>query len=147
MTTKPDLESALKDAMRARDEVRKSTIRLVLSAIKLNEVEHGTAMDEAGVSTVIHKEIKNRRETIVDAERANRPDLIAEALEEITILESYLPQMLSPAELEAMIRTVIVEVGANSARGMGQVMKIVMSRIQGRADGSQVNQIVKKLLT
>lgn len=147
MTTKPDLESALKDAMRARDEVRKSTIRLVLSAIKLNEVEHGTAMDEAGVSSVIHKEIKNRRETIVDAERANRPDLIAEALEEITILESYLPQMLSPAELEAMIRAVIAEVGADSARGMGQVMKIVMSRIQGRADGSQVNQIVKKLLT
>jgi len=147
MTTKLQIEAALKDALRAKDEVRKRTIRLVLSAIKLSEVENGAAMDEAGINSVLLKEIKSRRDTIVDAERANRHDLVTEALEEIAILESYLPQMLSSAELESMVRATIIEVGADSPRAIGQVMKILIPKIQGRADGSQVNQIVRKILT
>jgi uncharacterized protein len=147
MTTKNQIENALKDALRAKDEARKRTIRLVLSAIKLSEVENGAAMDEAGVNSVLQKEIKSHRDTIADAERANRHDLIAEAQEEITILESYLPQMLSPAELESMVRDAISEVSAESSRSIGQVMKILMPKIQGRADGSQVNQIVRKFLS
>jgi uncharacterized protein YqeY len=147
MTTKLQIENALKDALRAKDEARKRTIRLVLSAIKLSEVENGAALDEAGVNSILQKEIKSHRDTIADAERANRHDLIVEAQEEITILESFLPQMLSPDELESMVRDAISEVGAESPRSIGQVMKILMPKIQGRADGSQVNQIVRKLLS
>ena len=146
MSTKTQLENDLKDAMRAGDELRKRTLRMALSAIKLVEVEKGTPLDEPAVLAILQKEIKTQREAIADAERAGRPDLTAEAAAQIRQLESYLPQPLTTAEIETLARTAIAEVGATSAREMGQVMKVLMPRIQGRAEGAQVSQIVRQLL-
>lgn len=146
MSLKAQLENDVKESMRAHDEQRKSVLRMALSAVKLAEVEKGAALDEAGVMTVLQKEIKSRRETIADAERAGRPELMAAALAEIAILERYLPAQLTPAELEDLARQAIAEVGATSAREMGQVMKVLMARVAGRASGGEINQVVRKLL-
>ena len=146
MSSKTQLENDLKDAMRAGDDLRKRTLRMALSAINLAEVEKGTPLDEPAVLAILQKEIKTQREAIADAERAGRPDLTAEAAAQIRQLESYLPQPLTTAEIETLARTAIAEVGATSAREMGQVMKVLMPRIQGRAEGAQVSQIVRQLL-
>jgi uncharacterized protein YqeY len=146
MDIKATLQSDLKDAMRHGEETRKSTLRMALSAIKLAEVEKGAHMDEAAYLAVIQKEIKARREAIADAERAHRPELITQAEEEIKVLQGYLPTALSQDELEQLVKAAIVEIGASSIREMGQVMKTLMPRIQGRATGEQVSQVVRKLL-
>jgi uncharacterized protein YqeY len=146
MTTKAQLENALKEAMRASDEVRKRTIRMVLSAMKLAEVEKGTALDETAIAGILQKEIKSRHESIADAQRANRPDLVVASEAEIVVLQGFLPKPLSSEELEALARQVIAEVGATSPREMGQVMKVIVPRAQGRAPGDQVSQVVRKLL-
>jgi uncharacterized protein YqeY len=146
MDLKSTLQSDLKDAMRRGEGTRKSTIRMALSAIKLAEVEKNAHMDEAAYLAVIQKEIKSRRETIEDAQRANRPDLITQAEQEIKILQSYLPTAFSMEELEAMAKAAISEVGATSIREMGQVMKILIPKLQGRATGEQASAAVRKLL-
>ena len=146
MSTKNDLDSALKQAMRSGDESRKRTIRMVLANIKMAEIEKGAELDDAGVLSMLQKEVKNQQETIADAERAARPDLVASAQEEITILESFLPRPFSQVELEALARQAIAEVQASSVREMGQVMKVLMPRLQGRATGEQASQMVRQLL-
>lgn len=146
MTTKLELETALKDAMRAGNEVRKSTLRMVLSTIRLAEVEKGKPLDEVELTAVLNKEVKSRRESIRDAQRAHRPDLIAEAEAEIAVLEGFLPQGLSVEELETLVRQAIAEAGAVSPRDMGQVMKLLLPRLQGRVPGDQVSQAVRRLL-
>jgi uncharacterized protein YqeY len=146
MDIKSTLQSDLKDAMRAGDTTRKSTLRMVLSAFKLAEVEYHAHLDESAYIAILQKEIKARRETIADAERANRPELISQAEAEIKIIESYLPKAFSQEELEYLVNAAIAEVGATSIREMGQVMKTLMPRLQGRATGDQANQVVRKLL-
>jgi uncharacterized protein YqeY len=146
MSIKNQLEQALKESLRAGDEARKRTLRMVLAAIRNAEVERRGSLDEAATLALIQKEIKTRRETIADAQRAQRPELVAEAEAEIAILESFLPKSLTIEELEQMARQAIAEAGATSIKEMGQVMKILMPRVQGRAEGSQVSQIVRRLL-
>lgn len=146
MDIKSTLQSDLQDAIRTGEETRKSTLRMALSAMKLAEVEKGAQMDEAAYLAVIQKEIKSRRETIADAEKANRPEMIVQSEEEIKILQAYLPASLSQEELEILARSAVVEAGATSIREMGQVMKILMPRLQGRATGDQASQVVRKLL-
>jgi hypothetical protein len=146
MSIKTQIEADIHDAMRSGDALRKNTLRMVLSAIKLAEIDRGVALDEATYVTILQKEIKSRRESIVDAQRAGRPELANEADAEIKIIETYLPAQLDQSELESMAREAIAEVGATSAREMGQVMKVLMPRVQGRAEGSQVSQIVRNLL-
>lgn len=146
MDTKQRLENALKDAMRAQSEPRKRTIRGVLSAIKLTEVEKGATVDDLTVTGLVQKEVKSRRETISDAQKAGRPDLIALAEEEIGILEEFLPQPLSDDELVAAVRAVIAEVGATVPNDMGKVMKELLPRLQGRAANDRVSLTVRKLL-
>ncbi len=147
MDTKAKLENSLKDAMRARDDLQKRTLRMALSAIRLAEIEKGKPLDEQAVLSILQKEIKSRRESIADAQRANRPDLEAESEAEIGVLETFLPQPLSQEELDALAQQAIAETGATSAREMGQVMKALMPHIQGRATGDQVSQTVKRLLS
>jgi len=146
MNLKDQLQSDLKDAMRAGDELRKNTLRMTLSAIKLAEIEKRDPIDELGILAIIQKEVKSRRESIADAQRANRTDLVQTAELEIALLEQYLPKALDAAELEALARQAIEEVGAASLREMGQVMKVLMPRLQGRATGDQASQVVRKLL-
>ena len=146
MDTQKQIESDFKDALRAGDELRKRTYRMVLSSIKLAELDNGKSLEEPDVLVIIQKEIKSHRESIADAERADRADIVAESESEIKILEVYLPQPLTQDEIEAMANEAIAEVGATSPKEMGKVMKVLMPRVQGRADGSQVSQTVRQLL-
>jgi len=146
MTTKTELETSLKDAMRANDDVRKRTLRLALSAIKQVEIDKNLVLDETGIAAILQKEIKSRRESIVDAQRANRPDMIKAAETEIAVIEGFLPKALSPEELEKLAKLVITELGATSPKDVGQVMKALLPRLQGRAPGDQVSAVVRKLL-
>jgi len=146
METKARLETDLKGALRAGADLRKRTLRLALAAIRLAEVEKGGPLDENAVLTILQKEVKSQLETIEDARRAARPDLEQVALEEIAVLENYLPRQLSTDELEALAKQVIAEVGASSPREMGQVMKLLVPRLEGRASGEQASQAVRKLL-
>ena len=147
MNTKEKLNADLKDAMRAQDALRKRVLRLAIAAIKNAEIEKQAELTEDEVIKVLQKEVKERRDTIEGAQKAGRADLVAEAEAEIAALEAYLPQQLSEAELETLVRATIAEVGATSMQDMGKVMGAVMPKIQGRAEGKAVSQMVRKLLT
>ncbi len=146
MSLKADLQNEFKDAMRAKDEMRKTTLRMALAAIKQIEVDEQKELDDAGVLRVLQKEVKLRQEGIAEAETANRPDLIEEGIQEIAVLEAFLPQGLNETELETLVAETIAEVGASSPADMGNVMKAVMPKIAGRADGGQVSQMVRQKL-
>lgn len=146
MDTKQRLETALKEAMKASEEVRKRTIRMALAAIKQAEVDRQTALDEAAVISLLQKEVKLRKEALEEARTANRADLAAAAEAEIAVVSEFLPQSLSEAELRALIQAAIAEAGASSPADMGKVMKLVMPRVAGRAPGDQVSAFVRQLL-
>lgn len=146
MLSKEALEADLKTAMKAGDDLRKRTLRMVLSAIKLAEVEKRGPLDEGSLIAILQKEIKTRRESIMDAERAHRDDLIAASQGEIDVVQSFLPQRLSTDDLQNMVRKAIEETGASGPQDMGKVMKAVMPHVQGRADGKDVNELVRSLL-
>lgn len=146
MASKADLENALKDAMRAHDELRKRVLRMALASIRLQEKDKGVSLDEPAVQSILQKEVKLRQEAIQDAERADRADLKATAEEEIGVLEDFLPKQLTPEELDRLVQEAIREVGASSTLELGQVMKVLMPRIQGRAPGDQVSQAVRRQL-
>ncbi|MDP3183655.1 MAG: GatB/YqeY domain-containing protein [Anaerolineales bacterium] len=146
METKTKLENALKEAMRAGDDIKKRTVRMALAAIKQAEVDRQTSLDEAAVLAILQKEIKTRRESLEEARQANRPDLVAAAEAEIAVVNAFLPQALSADELRALAEAAIAEAGASSPTDMGKVMKLLMPRIQGRAPGDQVSQLVRQLL-
>jgi hypothetical protein len=146
MTVKTQLEDALKDALRSGDDLRKRVLRMTLAAIKQTEIDKHVAMDDPAVIGILQKEIKSRHESIADAERAHRPDLVAGAQDEIALLETYLPKALTPVELEDLARQAVAEAGAASPAQMGQVMKLLMPRLQGRASGDAASQAVRKLL-
>jgi uncharacterized protein YqeY len=146
MDTKKKLEDALKDAMRSHDELRKRTVRMALSAIHLTEIDQGKDLDENMVLGVLQKEVKSRLESIADAQRANRTDLVEVNQAELALLEQFLPQPFSQAELEAIAKQAIAESGATSLKEMGQVMKLLIPRLSGRATGDQASQVVRQLL-
>jgi uncharacterized protein YqeY len=146
MDIKTKINESVKDAMRTNDEVRKRTLRMTLAAIKLVEVEKRTALDDTTVITLIQKEIKNRREALEEAKKANRPDL-AEANEaEIKVLEVFLPQAMSPEELRAIVQAAITGTGAAQPSDMGKVMKAVIEKVAGRAPNDMISQIARELL-
>lgn len=146
MTSKQELETALRNAMKSGDEVSKRTIRMVLTSIKLAEVEKGTEISESDLASIVQKEIKIRKETIQDAEKGNRPDLVEANLAEIRVLESFLPKQLSEDELIAVINRAISQVGASSLADMGKVMKVLIPQIKGQAPNELVSRIVRQLL-
>lgn len=146
MNLKEQLTNAVKEAMKANDEQRKTTLRGALAAIKQVEVDQQKELKDDDILAVLQKEVKSRHETIADSIKADRQDLVAKAEAEITILEQFLPQGLSEVELEAIVKQTIAEVGAVSIADMGKVMGAIMPKIIGRADGGQVNQMVRQLL-
>ncbi|MGA2821609.1 MAG: GatB/YqeY domain-containing protein [Anaerolineales bacterium] len=147
MVTKQDLEQSLKDALRARDEVRKRTLRMLLSAIKLAEVEKRVPLDEAGFRSVLQRELKVRQETIADAERAGRLDIASESRAELDFLKQLLPPSISRAELEALAKQAIQQTDAKRTADVGKVMKVLLPLLQGRADGREASDAVRKLLS
>ena len=146
MDTKVKLENDLKDAIRSGDDTRKRTIRMVLAAIKQTEIDRQITLDETGVIGILQKEVKTRRESLDEAQKANRADLASATEAEITVLNGYLPQAMDPAELTALAESVIAEVGAAAPADMGKVMKALLPRVAGRASNDQVSQVVRGLL-
>lgn len=146
MDTRQKLDTELKDALRSGDESRKQNIRMILSAIRLSEVEKGQKLDDAAVLTIIQKEVKSRVEAMEDAQKAKRTDLIDRALSDIQYLETYLPRQLSEDELALIINQVVNEIGAKNPSDMGKVMKALLPKVQGQATGDLVSKLVKKAL-
>jgi hypothetical protein len=147
MTLKEQLTDELKIAMRAGDVARRDTIRLLQAAIKQEEIDRQVTLDDAGVLAVLQKQAKQRRESIADYEKAGRTDLIAEEQMQLTIIETFLPQMMSQAEVEQLARQAIAELGVTDAKGMGQVMAKLMPQVKGKADGRMVNEVVRRLIS
>ena len=146
MNIKEQLTEAMKTAMRAGDTVSRTTLRMALSSIKYAEVQNGGELTDPDVLGILQKEIKSRQDTIADAEKSNRNDLLEAALAEIDILQAFLPKQLTETELEALIKETMIETGAASPRDMGNLMKALMPKLKGRADGKLVSGMVQKLL-
>ena len=146
MDIKTQLNESVKDAMKSGDEVRKRTLRMVLAAIKQVEVDKRTQVDDLAVVALIQKEIKNRREAIEEAKKANRSDLIGENEVEIAVLEAFLPKAMPADELRALVQAAITETGAAGPGDMGKVMKVVMGKVAGRAPNDMVSAAVRELL-
>ncbi len=146
MTLKERLADELKIAMRAGDVERRDTIRLLQAAIKQEEIDRQVTLDEDGVQAILQKQAKQRRESMADYEKAGRADLVDEEQKQLTIIETFLPQMMSQAQVEQLARQAIVELGVTDAKGMGQVMAKLMPQVKGKADGRMVNDVVRTLL-
>lgn len=146
METKEKLELALKDAMRAGDDVTKRSIRMVLAAVRQVEIDKQIKLDEPAVLAIIQKEIKTRKESVEEARSANRPDIVAATEAEIVILQAYLPEAMSAEALKALVDQAVAEAGAKVPSDMGKVMKLLLPRIAGRAPGDQVSAAVRQAL-
>ncbi len=146
MDLKTQLNDSVKDALKSGDDVRKRTVRMVIAAIKQSEVDKQTKLDDLAIIALIQKEIKNRREAVDEAKKANRSDLVEANEAEIKVLEAYLPKAIPAEELQAIVREAIAETGAASPADMGKVMKIVMAKVAGRAPGDTVSQAVRDQL-
>ncbi|MBI2843546.1 MAG: GatB/YqeY domain-containing protein [Armatimonadetes bacterium] len=146
MSQKQKLQENLKSAMKARDELRVSTIRLALSAVRNSEIDRRRELTDEEVTEVLARESKRRREAIEGAEKARRPDVADRERSELEILSEYLPRQLSEEEIEAIAREVIAETGAAGPKDRGRVMGALMQRLRGRADGKMVGQVVERIL-
>jgi len=149
MSLRDQLTGDLKTALKSSAETRKGTLRLLLAALKQAEIDKrpAGALDEGEVLAVIQKEAKSRRESIADAQKANRADLVAMNETELHVIESYLPKQLTREELVELARAAIAETGAGGPQQMGAVMKLLTPRTKGRADGRLVSDVVRELLS
>ena len=146
-TLRERLDSDLKDAMRAKDELKLLCIRAIKSAVKYKEVEAANkVLDEPAIISVITTQVKQRRDAAAEYKAANRPDLADKEEKEIVILQNYLPTQLSAEQLTAEIAKAIAEAGAKSMKDLGNVMKIVTPRLKGQAEGKAISDEVKAQL-
>jgi uncharacterized protein YqeY len=136
----------MKAAMRAGEKERLGVIRMINAAIKQREVDERISLDEAQVLSVLEKMIKQRKESVVQFQAGNRPDLVEKEAAEINLLQSYLPSQLSAGEIDALIAEAIAAAGATSIKDMGKVMGIVKGKAQGRADMAAVGAKIKAKL-
>ena len=146
MSLKETLMRDLKTAMKTKDKRTKDTITMVRAAIKQKEVDERVELDDDGVLKVLAKEIKERRGSIEEFEKAGRDDLVESTKAEIDVLMKYMPEQLSEEELEKLIRQVMEENNITEKKQMGLLMKNIMPKVQGRADGKAVNAIVNRIL-
>lgn len=143
---KEKLLEDLKNAMKEKDETRKNAVQMVRAAILQVEKDNATALDDNQITQIIAKEVKKRKDSLADFEKANRQDLIDQINEEIEVLEGYLPKQLTDEELEEIVSKIVTEVGATNIKDMGKVMKEAKAQIGARADGKRINEMVKKIL-
>jgi uncharacterized protein YqeY len=143
---KDRLDADLKEAMRAKDALRTSTVRMLKSAIKYREIEVMKPLDDAGVQGVIGSEIKRRRDSVEQYRQGGREDLASKEEAEIAILQAYLPAQLTPEELSRIVDEAIARAGAQGPKDMGKVMKEVLPAVQGKAEGKVVSELVKAKL-
>jgi uncharacterized protein YqeY len=146
MSLKARITDDMKTAMRARETARLGTIRLLLAAIKQKEVDERAELDDAAISSIVEKLIKQRKDSISQFQAAGRDDLVAAEQAELAVLQAYLPEQLSASEIEAAVSTAIAESGASSAKDMGKVMGLLKPRLAGRADMGQVSALIKARL-
>ena len=147
MTLKARITEDMKDAMRARDAPRLSAIRLLLAAIKQREVDGRVELTDADVLGILDKMVKQRKDSITQFEAGHRADLANAERAEIGVLQAYMPQPLSAAEVEAMIGEAIAATGAAGAAGIGKVMAVIKPKLAGRADLAAASAQVKARLT
>jgi uncharacterized protein YqeY len=147
MGLKGQLEGDLREALRARDETRKTTLRLTLAAIKNAEISKGRQLDENELMAVISQQAKQRRESAAQFAKGGRNDLVSQEEDELQILMEYLPAQLSDDEIRSRAHQVIDEVGATGTAQMGEVMRVLMPELKGKADGQVVSTIVKEILS
>lgn len=141
------LNDALKEAMKSKDNATRDVIRLLQSAVKQVEIDTRKELSSDEVMDVLQKEAKKRRESIADYEKGGRQDLVEVEKSELVIIEKFLPKQLSADEIREIVRGVIAEVGATSAKDLNKVMPAVMAKVKGIADGKLVSQIVKESLS
>jgi len=146
MSIKTQLNDSLKDAMKSGDEVRKRTVRMAMASIKQVEVDKRIELDDAAVTSILQKEVKNRRESLEEARKANRDDLIEANEAEIRVLEAFLPKAMPAEELRVIVQDAITETGASTPADMGKVMKAVMPKVAGRAPNDMISATVRELL-
>lgn len=147
MSFKQILQQDMKTAMKEKDTIRKNVITMVRAAILQQEKDKRIELDDEDIIEVIAKAAKQRKDSIPDFEKGNRPDLVKNLEREIEILMSYLPEQLDENELDEIVAQTIFEVGAQSVKDIGKVMKELMPKVKGRADGKIVNQLVRKHLS
>ena len=154
MALRDQIQSDLAEAMRARDQLRTSTLRMVVAAIHNAEIPATgegagghTTLDDAGVQSVLQKQVKQRRDSIDQYRQAGRDDLASKEEAEAAIIEEYLPKQADRAEIEEAARKVVAETGATGPRDMGKVMPVLTRQFAGRADGRLINEVVRSLLS
>ena len=147
MALREKLNEDLKTAMKAREQEKLAALRLMLAAVKQREVDERITLDDAQMLAVIEKMIKQRKDSIAQYEKAARQDLADKEKYEISVLEAYLPQQLSQAEVEAAVAEAIAATGAKSAADMGKVMAVLKPKLAGRADMGKVSGLVKGKLS
>ncbi len=147
MTLKERLTADYKEAMKARDEVRKNTINLARAAIKQLEVDTREEADDDRIIGILSKQVKMRRDALADFEKAGRQDLIDQYKAEIAVLESYLPEMMSAEEVTAVVEETAAELGIDGGKqNMGKLMGACMRKLKGKADGNVVREAVSEYL-
>ncbi|MEQ1662593.1 MAG: GatB/YqeY domain-containing protein [Thiobacillus sp.] len=147
MSLKERITDDMKTAMRAKDTARLGTIRLLLAAVKQKEIDERIELDDASISSIVEKLIKQRKDSISQFAAANRDDLVAVEQAELAVLQAYLPEQFSAAEVEAAVAAAIAESGAASAKDMGKVMGLLKARLAGRADMGHVSALIKSHLS
>ena len=145
-TLKDQLEEDIRNTMRARDRERLETLRFLKSQIQLTEKNNLKELDESGVTDVVAKQVKDRRESIEMFGQGGRADLVAKEEASLAILLEYMPEQLGEDEIEAIARQAIADAGASGPGDRGKVMGRIMPQVRGKADGNQVNAIVSRLL-
>lgn len=146
MSLKDQLREDMEAAMKSGDTVKRDAIRSLLSAVKYKEKDDQIELDDQGVIEVVQKLVKQRQETIVDAQRAGRTELVESEKADLAVLERYLPEMMSEEEISIRVKAAIAELGADGPRDMGKVMGLLMPQLRGEADGRLVNSVVRDLL-
>ncbi|MDP2599387.1 MAG: GatB/YqeY domain-containing protein [Deltaproteobacteria bacterium] len=147
MSLKEKIENDLKEAMRAKDALKLSCLRLVKSAVKNKEIDVRGALDDSQVIAILSTLAKQRKESIEQFKKGGRDDLVKQEEAELAVLETYLPKQMSEKELEEIVIKTIAETGAKGPQEMGKVMKALMPKITGKADGKEVSALVQKKLT
>ena len=147
MSLKDQITEDMKTAMRAKDSARLGTIRMLLAACKQKEVDERVELDDAMVLAIVEKLVKQRKDSVAAYQQADRPDLAAQEEAEIAILNAYLPERMSAAEVATQVQALVAELGASGPADMGKVMGAAKSRFAGKADMGEVSQAVKAALT
>lgn len=147
MSLKDKLAEDMKDAMRSQDKVRLSTIRMLISAVKYKEIDLGKKLTDEEVIETVTSSVKQRRDSIEQFSNAGRTDLVEKEEAELKILQSFLPKQLSAEEIETVIDQAVTEAGASDMKDLGKVMKLLMPKVAGKADGKMVSDKVRERLS